>query len=482
MSTTASEILLTEDGGVKKTVFKEGSGDTPKIGQKCIVHYTGTLTDDTKFDSSRDRGQPFEFVLQEKGGVIDAWNIAFKSMKKGEHSLITATSDYAYGDAGSPPKIPGGATLKFDVELLDFYDKPKEKWEMTAQELIEEAEKIKSKGTEAFKEKKWESAAGLYESASSYVENVEHKEGATADEKNKANTLIVACSNNAALCFTKCKPADWTSCKRATETSLKTDENNVKALYFRAKAYLGMGKFKECKADIMIALKAEPKNAGVRRVYKELAAAIKKQKEAKQKAFGGFLGKVSMYDEKPTVEAPPPFTGTRTKVFFDISSAGEELGKVTMELYNDITPKTCENFRALCTGEKGTGKSGKPLHYKGSTFHRCINKFMLQGGDFTAGNGTGGESIYGLKFKDENFQEKHSEAGLLSMANSGPNTNGSQFFITTVPCPHLDGKHVVFGKVIDGMDVVKKIEALPTDSRDCPTTPVVIENCGEILE
>ena len=142
-------------------------------------------------------------------------------------------------------------------------------------------------------------------------------------------------------------------------------------------------------------------------------------------------------------------------------------------------PKTAENFRALCTGEKGTGKSGKPLSYKGSVFHRVIKSFMIQGGDFTAGNGTGGESIYGEKFEDENFELKHDKPFLLSMANAGPATNGSQFFVTTVETPHLNGKHVVFGEVINGKSLVRLIENLPTKS-DKPDKDVVIEDCGEL--
>ncbi|ANZ74317.1 BA75_00603T0 [Komagataella pastoris] len=170
----------------------------------------------------------------------------------------------------------------------------------------------------------------------------------------------------------------------------------------------------------------------------------------------------------------------RSHIFFDISINKQPAGRIIFELFNDIVPKTAENFRALSTGEKGVGSSGKPLHYKGSTFHRIIKDFMVQGGDFTNGNGTGGESIYGEKFEDENFQLTHDKPFLLSMANAGPGTNGSQFFITTVPTPHLDNKHVVFGKVIAGKATVRKIER--NSEGEAPIEPVVIEDCGELPE
>lgn len=183
-----------------------------------------------------------------------------------------------------------------------------------------------------------------------------------------------------------------------------------------------------------------------------------------------------------TSHAAVPNAGPNPRVYFDITVGGDSVGRIVMELFNDVTPRTAENFRALCTGEKGMGKMGKPLHYKGSIFHRCIKEFMLQGGDFTNFNGTGGESIYGEKFADENFERKHTGPFLLSMANAGPGTNGSQFFITTVPTPHLDGKHVVFGKVLKGQDVVRFIEALETKDGDKPLKDVIITNCGELAE
>ena len=183
--------------------------------------------------------------------------------------------------------------------------------------------------------------------------------------------------------------------------------------------------------------------------------------------FALLIGSAAIAHSLPAQEKP-----MLPRCFLDITADGKPLGRIVVELRSDVVPKTAENFRALCTGEKGFG-------YKGSSFHRVIPQFMCQAGDFTNHNGTGGKSIYGAKFADENFTLKHTGPGVLSMANAGPNTNGSQFFLCTAKTDWLDGKHVVFGQVVEGMDVVQQVEALGSPSGRT-RAKVEIADCGEL--
>jgi len=344
------------------------------------------------------------------------------------------------------------------------------------EERTKAAQKFKDEGTKLFGEKSFGPAAAKYAKAADYAEDDEGN--VETDEEKK---LFTSSLSNAAMCFFKLK--EWSDVVQVCNRVLKgPDSKHVKCLYRRGMAYMHTGSLKEAKADLMEAYGQDKTNKDVRKglaqLKEEMAAAKKKEKDT----FGNLFAKVGeggLYKEKKGIVQP---SEDNPHVFFQVKHGEKDLGKIVMRLFADITPKTAENFRALCTGEKGEGSSGKPLHYKGCAFHRVIKDFMIQGGDFTNGDGTGGESIYGEKFADENFAIKHTKAGQLSMANAGPGTNGSQFFITSKDTPHLDGKHVVFGEVVEGMEIVRTIEDVEKGPSDKPVEDVVIDDCGAMPE
>lgn len=516
-STTDEWIDISGDGGCLKKILApgNGSGVKPEKGWPVDAHYTGTLeSDGSEFDSSRKRGKPFQFTCG-VGQVIKGWDVGFASMEIGEKAILKCRGDYAYGAAGSPPIIPGNATLLFDVELIHTAPREKEKHEFTSAEQVQKAKEFKAKGTEAFLAKNFGLAIEEYHRAEEWLKVVDpagkgKSDGCCDDEDCSDNqpvpydedhghhhpdegapndpfflesrTLLQAVYSNLALCCLKEK--EFSDALNYCNLVLASDGNNTKALYRHAMACRNLSMFDEAKDSIDYAISLEPENKDLKReaalITKTKADMVAKEK----KKFGSLFKKMNMYEDKEDIMGDA-HDGNNPKVYFDIQIGKEEVkeeGRIVMELYANVVPKTAENFRCLCTGEKGMGASGKPLHFKESYFHRIISGFMAQGGDFTRGNGTGGESIYGEKFADENFKVKHTERGQLSMANAGPNTNGSQFFITFGATPHLDGKHTVFGKVVEGMDFLQTMENVKCGAQDKPedSDAVFIKDCGQL--
>ncbi len=207
-------------------------------------------------------------------------------------------------------------------------------------------------------------------------------------------------------------------------------------------------------------------------VYKTIKVSVKKQKTHKNKISNNCPTKsvdIETFDVDSLLSKLEQKTVDNTEyIYLDIGVNNKYAGKIIIKLFEDVVPKTCNNFKTLCKTKK----------YKNSSFHRIIKDFMIQGGDFTRGDGTGGKSIYGSHFEDENFELVHDRPYLLSMANAGPNTNGSQFFITTTETPHLDGKHVVFGEVIDGFELIDELNVVRTDANDKPYDNITILDCG----
>jgi peptidylprolyl isomerase len=342
------------------------------------------------------------------------------------------------------------------------------KLDFSLEERREMAKEYKEKGKQFFLKGEYDQATREYKYA---IECVDWDKG-----DSDSQVLVRDCWNNLTLlCIKQKKYTDGVS---NAEQALAIEENNVKALLRRSKCYRLMGELELAKTDLLKLQKLLPNDKGVSDQMKLVQAAKKKRENKKKKMYKKMFQEVEFYkSDKPDLNDP-----TNPKVFMKVT-VGEDpiVHEMQFTLYKNVVPKTVENFLCLCTGEKGTVETPNgevPLSYKNSIFHRLIKGFMIQGGDFTNRNGTGGRSIYGEKFADENFKVKHTERGLLSMANAGPGTNGSQFFITFTPTSHLDGKHVVFGKLTEGMDVLDMLESLETGSNDLPKKEVKIVDCG----
>ncbi|CDJ53046.1 peptidyl-prolyl isomerase, putative [Eimeria brunetti] len=338
-------------------------------------------------------------------------------MSVGEKSMLTIQPSYGYGEAGAGASIPPNATLKFEVELLSFRPKPKARWAMSVEEKVQAALDEKEKGNNLFKKKNITEAAAAYREGLCFLD---HSDQWSDQQQIQKNSVEVSLRLNLSNCYLK--TGEFAQAIDEASAALKLDE--------------GVG-----------VLGLDPRNAEIRNELKKCKEKLEEVRKKEKSTFGAIFTKGALYDEK---------AGVRNL---------DRCPRVYMDIRVGDKP-----------GDK-KGSEGLPLTFKNNTFHRIIKGFMMQGGDI---NGKGGESIYGPQFKDEGFQDKHMHRGQLSMANAGPNTNSSQFFITFGPTPHLDGKHVVFGEVVEGLELLDDAEAVPTDSSDKPEVPVVIEDCGAL--
>ena len=447
-------INLTEDGGVKKKLLSLGSGDQPSNNNEIIISFTSTI------DNKTTKKENFRFSLG-NNEVNSGLEIAVKSMKINEKSSFIISPEYSNNKKNSI----------YEIILLQILPPLKKISEMDFPEKLSRAKMLKNEGVEKYKENEFEIAAEKFLKSIEFIKNSDENNEDQIEGFNLLITLLTNLSN----CYNHLK--NYEKVMKFTEQALKL-KPNAKNYYFRSIASVNIGNLNEAEKNLTELKKFLNENDEGIKYVQNLIENQKKIQNVNKKKFSKNIFKQKLYDDKPNNFKPnfipEKINENNPKCFFDIKIGNENnLKRIEFELFKNHVPKTSENFRCLCTGEK-------KLHYKNSIFHRIIKDFAISGGDFENNDGTGGKSIYGKTFEDENFYYAHNKEGILTMANSGKNTNGSQFFITLKETPWLDGKNVVFGRVIKGMDVVNEIAEVETDGQNKPEEEVKIVNCGEI--
>ena len=464
---------ITDDGGVLKKTLKEGIGSKPVDGNEVKLNYEAKHKK-TLYDKNEDN-KPVSIKIGAHQG-IKGLEIALRTMKVGELSRFIFKPEYAYGNKKPHPFIPENATIKYQIELLEIVGRDAQIDSMSYDEKIEKAKIIKEEGVEKFKAGNYIEARNKFEKAVKYLDKFENKD---AENEKEGCQLYQSVLTNLCNCCNKLK--EYYSLITHAKLGIKINDKLPKLYYFRTIAYAHTAEIEKAEKDIETLEKLlsdeEKKTAGLD-YLKQMVEKKKKELNTHMKKFSKSAFSHDVYKDEGNQKPQEPSKESNEKnpiVFLDIKIGNNQKKRVKIELFQNKVPKTANNFRCLCTGEKN-------ISYKGSKFFRVIKNVFIQGGDFEKNDGTGGRSIYGDKFEDENFYYSHSREGLLSMVNEGKNTNGSQFFITLRDLTWYDEKHVVFGQVISGMEHLKEIEGVKVDDDNIPEEEIIIENCGEIKD
>jgi cyclophilin family peptidyl-prolyl cis-trans isomerase/FKBP-type peptidyl-prolyl cis-trans isomerase len=478
-------LNLTADGGIKKKIIKEGKGESPSDGKNVFIFYVSKYKDRI-FDQTK-KDTIFSFTIGENK-VIKGWEIAVKSMKIGEKAEFIMTSDYTYGDEKFNDYIPPKSTLTYEIELIAVNNSDSENSleKMTYEEKLQWGKLLKREGVEKFKSDDIIGAKECFIKALSFLKTMDPKK----EEEKEGVDLYLTTLSNICNCFNKEK--EYNSVIEISSIGLKI-KLLPKLLYFRAIAYAFTEEFESANNDLdnlskvllneseadgdMNKEEAQKKIDQTIDYIKDIINIRKKIYIEKNNKYSRAIFRQYLYNNKSLVNKPliPPVETNLDNpfVFFDIKIGEKSAGKIVFELYKNVVPRTAENFRFLCTNEEMT--------FKGTSIHKIIKNFVIGGGELNNNKGNG-QCLYGEYFDDENYTYCHCRRGLLTMGNEGKNKNNSKFLITLKYIPWFDGKHVVFGQIIKGIEIIKEIEEIETDDEDKPLTEIIIENCGEIIE
>ena len=473
---------ITEDGGIKKRILKEGHSDPPAKGKTVYIFFKSKYQDRI-FDQSKEN-TVFPFTIGENK-VIKGWEIAVQSMKIGEKADFIMTSDYTYGDKVFDDSIPAGAIISYEIELVGVGNNDSENGieNLTYEEKLQWGQLLKKEGVEKFKADDLIGAKDCFMKALNFLKTMDPKK----EEEKEGVDLYLTTLSNICNCFNKEK--EYSSVIDIANMGLKI-KMTPKLLYFRAIAYAFTEEFEKANNDSknlseILLSETGPEKGDKKEIEQTLLYVnkiiterneiyIEKNKKFSRATFRRYLYNNKSLENKPLLPPIEP-NPDNPVVFFELKISEKNVGRIEFELFQNIVPRTAENFRFLCSNNKEGG-----LTYKGSSLNKVIKNFVIGGGEIE-NTKEKEKCLYGEKFDDENYIYCHCRRGLLSMDNDGKNTNNSKFLITLKFLPWLDGKHVVFGQIINGLEIIKEIEDLETDSDDRPLTKVVIENCGEII-